>query len=106
MDELHGNGASSGMARGPVKVMLNQAAFHRFKEGDILVAPMTRPEYLPLMKKAAAIVTDEGGLTGHAAIVSRELGKPCVIGTQVASRVLKDGEIVEVDADTGLVKRV
>ena len=105
-EELHGSGACPGTARGPAKIMLNQAAFHRFNEGDILVAPMTRPEYLPLMKKAAAIVTDEGGLTCHAAIVSRELGKPCVIGTQIASRTLKDGDLVEVDADKGVVRKV
>ncbi len=105
-EAITGNPASAGTAQGTVRIMLNQADFHRFKKGDILVAPMTRPEYVPLMKKAAAIVTDEGGLTCHAAVVSRELGKPCVIGTQVASRVLTDGAHVEVDANKGTVRRV
>ena len=67
---------------------------------------MTRPEYLPLMKKASAIVTDEGGITCHAAIVSRELGKPCVIGTKVATSTFHDGDVVEVDATKGTVKKV
>jgi pyruvate,water dikinase len=65
---------------------------------------MTRPEYVPLMKKAAGIITDEGGITCHAAIVSRELKIPCVIGTKIATKVLKDGDMVEVDADKGIVK--
>jgi pyruvate,water dikinase len=65
---------------------------------------MTRPEYISAMKKAAAIVTDEGGITCHAAIVSRELKKPCIIGTKIATKVLKDGDLVEVDADKGIVK--
>jgi pyruvate,water dikinase len=65
---------------------------------------MTRPEFVPLMKKAIAIVTDEGGITCHAAIVSRELKKPCIIGTKVATQVLKDGDMVEVDANSGIVR--
>lgn len=73
-------------------------------EGEILVTGMTRPEYVPLMKKAAAIVTDEGGITCHAAIVSRELKKPCIIGTKIATQVLNDGDLVEVDAERGVVR--
>ena len=72
--------------------------------GDILVSPMTRPELMPAVKRAAAIVTDEGGITCHAAIVSRELGIPCIIGTKNATRILKDGDKVEVDANHGVVK--
>ena len=71
-----------------------------------LVSNATQPELLPAMKKAAAIVTDVGGMTCHAAIVSRELGVPCVIGTKIASQVLKDGDLVEVDASHGRVKKV
>ncbi len=67
---------------------------------------MTHPEFLSLMKQASAIVTDEGGVTCHAAIVARELGIPCVIGTKMATKVLKDGDEVEVDADKGIVKRM
>jgi len=65
---------------------------------------MTRPEYTGIMKKAKAIVTDEGGITCHAAIVAREMKKPCIIGTKVATQVLHDGDLVEVDADRGVVK--
>jgi pyruvate, water dikinase len=72
--------------------------------GDVLVTGMTRPEFVPLMKLASAIVTDEGGITCHAAIVSRELGKPCVIGTKNATKVLRDGMLIEVDAEKGIVR--
>ncbi|MEY2664432.1 MAG: hypothetical protein RIT04_240, partial [Candidatus Parcubacteria bacterium] len=75
-----------------------------FEDGSVLVTSMTRPEFVPLMKKAIAIVTDEGGITCHAAIVSRELKKPCIIGTKVATQVLKDGDMVEVDANSGIVR--
>lgn len=102
--ELSGTTGSSGIARGKVKIINTSKDFFKFKTGDILVAPMTRPEYMPLIKKAAAIITDEGGVTCHAAIISRELNKPCVIGVQVATEVLKDGDSVEVDANKGIVK--
>jgi len=68
-----------------------------------LVTSMTRPEFVPAMRKAVAIVTDEGGITSHAAIVSRELGIPCVIGTKSATKVLKDGWIVQVKANHGQI---
>ena len=77
---------------------------NKVKKGDILVAVMTRPDYLPAMKRAAAIVTDEGGVTCHAAILSRELGIPCIIGTKIATKVLKDGQLVEVNANHSWVK--
>ena len=65
---------------------------------------MIKPDYLSAMKKAVAFVTDEGGITCHAAIVARELNRPCIIGTKIATKVLKDGDEVEVDADNGVVK--
>ena len=65
---------------------------------------MTTPDFVPAMRKAAAIITNEGGITCHAAIVSRELGKPCITGTKIASKVLKDGDMVEVDAEKGIVR--
>jgi phosphohistidine swiveling domain-containing protein len=101
--EVRGTPASGGKIRGRVCVVTNISHFNKIKPGDILVSVMTRPEYLPLMKLASAFVTDEGGLTCHAAIVAREMGKPCIIGTKNASRALKDGDIVEVDADQGIV---
>ncbi len=95
--------ASKGRAIGIVKVINKVSEFNTFHKGDILVSAMTRPEFLPIMEKAAAIITDEGGITSHAAIVSRELGIPCIIGTQTATRVLKTGQKVEVDAVRGVV---
>lgn len=100
---IKGTVACEGKVTGVVKV-LNFATEKTFNEGEILVASMTRPDFVPLMKKASAIVTDEGGVTSHAAIVSRELGVPCIIGTQNATRVLKDGQTVEVDANNGIVR--
>ena len=101
---LKGYCASQGHATGKVKVCRGMEEVAKFKEGEILVACMTQPEYVPAMKKAAAIVTDEGGLTCHAAIISRELGKPCIISTKKATRILKDGMTVEVNATEGWVK--
>jgi pyruvate,water dikinase len=75
-------------------------------EGEILVVPMTTPDYLPAMQKAAAFVTDEGGVICHAAIVAREMKKPCVIGTKKATTVFHNGDIVEVDGFTGFVRLV
>lgn len=103
-DEIHGNIACKGYAYSSVKIVLNEKDFSKFKDGDILVTSMTRPEFVPLMKKASAIITDEGGITCHAAIISRELNIPCVIGTKNATRVLKDNDEVEVDADNGIVR--
>jgi pyruvate, water dikinase len=67
---------------------------------------MTTPDFVPIMGKAGAIITDEGGITCHAAIVSREMKIPCVVGTEIATKVLKDGDLVEVDADNGVVRKV
>ena len=78
----------------------------KMEYGDILVAIATTPAIVPAMKKAAAIVTDEGGLTCHASIVSRELEIPCVVGTRVVTKTVKDGDLVEVDATKGIVKRI
>ena len=67
---------------------------------------MTRPEYVPLMKKATAIITDEGGITSHASIVSRELKIPCIVGTKIATKILKDGDLIEINADIGIVRKL
>jgi phosphohistidine swiveling domain-containing protein len=103
---IEGNVVKGSVVKGRVKLIMEAADFNEFKHGDILVTIMTRPEMLPIMKKASAIVTDEGGITCHAAIVARELGIPCIIGTQISTKVLKDGDIVEVDADKGVVKKI
>jgi phosphohistidine swiveling domain-containing protein len=101
---LTGQVACQGYAKGIARIILGQTDFEKFGEGEILVTGMTRPEFLPLMKRAAGIVTNEGGITCHAAIVSRELGKPCIIGTQKATQVIKDGDLVEVRANHGTVR--
>lgn len=100
---LTGEAASPGAGSGPVKVLGSPKEIGKIKDGDILVAKMTSPDYVPAMKKAAAIITDQGGLTSHAAIVSRELGVPAVVGTESATQKLKDGNIVTVDGSTGQI---
>ncbi len=102
--ELKGSPASPGIVKGKVTIVLDPSKADNFSEGDILVAEMTHPQYLQLMKQSAAIVTDAGGTLCHAAVVSREFNIPCVVGTQVATSVLKDGMMVEVDAEKGVVK--
>lgn len=85
---LKGNAASLGTASGQPKVIRSEADMEKMQKGDVLVAKMTRPEYVPVMKLAAAIVTEEGGRTCHAAIVSRELGVPCIVGAKGAISIL------------------
>ncbi len=100
---LKGLPASPGFASGIVKIVHDPSELNKVKEGDILVTKMTNPDYVPAMRRAAAIVTDEGGLTCHAAIVSRELGIPCIVGTGNATQVLHEGEVITVDARKGVV---
>jgi phosphoenolpyruvate synthase/pyruvate phosphate dikinase len=104
--EVKGVMANPGKVQGVVKVLVTVDDVGKVGKGDILVASMTFPSYIAAMEKAAAFVTDEGGILCHAAIISRELGKPCVIGTQVATKMFKDGDVVEVDADNGVVRKV
>jgi len=96
--------AYSGQAKGRVKIINTAGEMKKMKKGDILVSQATSPELLPAMKMAAAILTNEGGITSHAAIVARELGIPCIVGVKIATKVLHDGDLVEVDADKGIVK--
>ncbi len=100
---IHGNIGCKGKVQAEVCVVLDKKDFDKFKDGDVLVTSMTRPEFVPLMKKASAVITDEGGITCHAAIISRELCIPCIIGTRNATRLLHDGDLVEVDAEKGIV---
>lgn len=102
--ELEGNVASPGYARGTAKIVHDETELGKVKQGDVLVAYMTKPSYIPAMDLASAIVTNEGGVTCHAAIVSREMNKPCVIGTKIATHVINDGDEIEVDARKGKVK--
>lgn len=98
---LIGAPASPGVAVGPVKIIHSPNEIDRVKKGDVLVAPQTNPDYVPAMKKAIAIVTDRGGRTSHAAIVSRELGIPAVVGTEHATKTLKNDMIITVNGRTG-----
>ncbi len=102
--EIKGGIAFKGKVQGKVFLLFRREQVKSVPVDAIIVSPMTTPDFLPAMKKAAAFVTDEGGITCHAAIVARELKKPCIIGTKIATKVLKDGDVVEVDADKGIVK--
>jgi phosphoenolpyruvate synthase/pyruvate phosphate dikinase len=109
--EIRGVIANKGIKRGKVIIIPMLVDMEKIlkinskmKKGNILVAESTTPELMPLCKKASAVVTDQGGMLSHAAIVSRELGIPCVIGTRIATQVLKDGDWVEVDAENGIIK--
>ena len=100
---LHGLGGAPGSGSGAVRILSTLTDAGKLASGDVLVTHMTSPDWVPLMRRAAAIVTDSGGMTCHAAIVSRELGIPCVVGTGDATRKLRDGELVTVDATHGVV---
>ncbi len=101
--DLSGAAASPGVASGSVKIINNQKDASDFKAGQILVAKMTSPDLVPIMKKSAAILTQEGGLTSHAAIVSRELGKPCIVGVNYLLDKVKNGTFLTVDANKGYI---
>jgi|GEM_PF-4007570 phosphohistidine swiveling domain-containing protein len=91
---------------GVVRIVPNQREIHKVQEGDVVVAPMTTPEYGPIFGKIKAIITDEGGITCHAAVISREMKIPAIVGTKIASRVLKDGDRIEVDTERGVIRVV
>jgi pyruvate,water dikinase len=100
---LVGSSASPGSGSGPVRIVKTSKEIDKVEKGDVLVSIMTSPDFVPAMKKASAIVTDQGGQTSHAAIVSRELGIPCVVGTKMATSIFKDGQIITVDGSSGQV---
>ncbi len=102
--EIKGVSASSGVTVGKAKIVKDVKDGYKIKKGDILVTGMTRPHWMPFIRKAKALVTDEGGITCHAAIVARELGIPCIIATKVATKILNDGYLVEVNTNHNRVK--
>jgi pyruvate, water dikinase len=102
---LKGLAASPGWGSGAARLILKIESQGRVKKGDVLVTKVTTPDLVPAMLKASAIITDEGGMTSHAAIVSRELGVPCVVGTSRATELLRDGEVVTVDGSGGAIFR-
>lgn len=103
-NEISGMSANGGIVIGNVKILLNYKDVEKVKKGDIIVATMTTPDYISAMEKASGFITDEGGITCHAAIISREFGVPCIVGTVNATSKLKDGQKVELDAYNGIVK--
>lgn len=96
--------AYQGKATGRARIVLNNKA-KSFSSGDVLVSISSSPELMPYIRKCSAIITDEGGMGCHAAVISRELKKPCITGTKIATQVLKDGDLIEVDAFTGVIKK-
>lgn len=106
IQEVRGRIANTGAVRGIARIVIKKADIRNVREGDIIIAEMTNPDYVPWMKIAAAFVTDEGGMTCHAAIVSREMGKPCVVGTKISTKIFRDGDLLEVDGTKGVVRRV
>lgn len=102
---IKGMTACRGIAQGKVGVIFNSEQVKDF-DADVLITPMTAPDFLPAIERAKAIVTDEGGLTSHIAIVARELEKPCIMSTKIATKVFKDGDLVEVDANNGTIRKL
>lgn len=103
LSEIKGQVAYEGSVKGTVRIVKNRNNLASVEIGDIMVSPMTTPDFVPAMEKAAAFITDEGGIMCHAAIIAREMKKPCIIGTKIATDVLRDGDVVEVDAYSGIV---
>lgn len=103
---IKGTTANPGFVRAIAKVITNVNEFHKLNKGEILIANSTTPNYMPIMGKASAFITDEGGITCHAAIVSREMNKPCIIGLKNATKIFRDGDLIEVDADKGIVRKL
>lgn len=104
--KIRGVSACAGLVKGRVKIVKDAHKISSLGKNTVLVTNNTTPEFVPLMKQAIAIVTEQGGITCHAAIVSRELGVPCIIGTKIATQVFKDGDLVEVDANRGIVRKL
>ena len=102
--EITGTPTFEGIVRGKAKIVMGSEDFHKFNDNDILICSMTDPNYLPLMKKASAFITDIGGILCHAAIVSRELNKPCIIGTKIATKIISDNDLIEVNSFSGKIR--
>ena len=102
-NDIKGSIAYTGIATGIARIVLDPHKPGKFNNGDILVTGMTRPEFLPLVQKASAIVTDAGGVLCHAAIIARELKKPCIVGTEIATKLIKGGQTIRVDAENGVI---
>ena len=104
ISQFKGLAASRGKIRGIARVLEDASGISEFKKGEILVTYMTTIEFIPVFRKATAVVTDEGGMSCHAAIISREFKLPCVVGTRIATRIVRTGDEIEVDAVRGVVR--
>ena len=104
VESVRGTVGNKGIASGIVVLVREPCDLEKVQPGMVLVVNATTPDFVPVMSKCVAFVTDQGGITSHAAIIAREMGKPCVIGTRFATQLLKDGDRVEVDADSGVVR--
>ena len=101
---LEGFGSSSGQVEGPARVINDSSDIDKLEEGEVLVAPLTNPAWAPIFPRAAGAVTDDGGITSHAAIVCREYGLPAVTGTGHATSVIETGDLIRLDGETGEVE--
>ncbi len=106
VDEIKGTVAWKGQVKGRVRIVNTSKQMNEMQRGEILVSVMTTPRLVPAVEKAAAIVTEEGGITCHAAVVAREFNKPCIVGTKIATKIFKDGDLIEVDAIKGIVRKI
>ncbi len=104
--EVKGATGSPGKARGPARIVHTNLGLHKVRDGDVLIAHMTRQDFVPYLRHVVALVTDEGGIGCHAAIIARELRIPCIVGTRTATSAFRDGDPVEVDADAGTVRLI
>lgn len=104
MKKIKGIIANKGKARGIARIIKNENDFSIFNEGDILVAPITDPSFVVIIIKASAIVSDKGGITSHPAIIAREFNIPCIVGVKDATKKIKSGDLIEVDAYNGIIK--
>ena len=103
---LRGLAANKGLVTGTVVLVKDRSELNKVKKGDILVTKLTTPDFVVAMERSGAIVTDIGGMGSHAAIIAREFGIPCIIGTEVATKVLKEDDYVEVDANNGFIRKI
>ncbi|MBC8500402.1 MAG: hypothetical protein ISS25_03735 [Nanoarchaeota archaeon] len=103
---LKGTPASLGKAVGKAFVAKSSSTLKKFEKGGILIAPATSADFVPVMRKSAAIITEMGGITSHAGIISREFNVPCIVGVKNATKILKTGDKIEVNADKGVIKKL
>jgi phosphohistidine swiveling domain-containing protein len=104
--EIKGQTAYPGFIIGKVRVIKHKSEFHTVKDGEIIVTSSTTPDFIPVLKKVTAIIAEEGGVLSHASVISRELRIPCIIGTKTATKVFKNGDMIEVDANKGIAKKI